>query len=67
MPDSNRKPAGEKPDPAQLEEMLDLELMQKRAAWQEARAGRRAFRALAYLFLFLVIAAALVALFLFRR
>lgn len=66
MPDSNRKPDGEKPDPAQLEEMIELELMQKRAAWQQARAGRRMFRGVAYLFLFLVIAAAIAAFFLFR-
>ena len=46
--------------------MLELELMQKRAVWQQARAARGKFRTLAYCFLFLILAAAFVAFFLFR-
>ncbi len=66
MPDSNRKPHADEHNAAQLEAMLELELMQKRAAWQQARAGRGRLRVLAYSFLFLVVAAAFVALFLYH-
>ena len=65
MPNSNREPHKGKFDPDQLQKMLDIELMQKRASWQQARRRRGKFRALAFFFLFLVIAAALLAFFLF--
>ena len=65
MLDGNRKPEGEEIDPAQLEQMLQIELMQKRAAWQQARAKRNGLRALSFFFLFLVVIAALVGFFVF--
>ena len=65
MQDINRKPDGERLDPGHFERMLELELMQKRAAWQQARAKRGIVRALAYLFLFLIISAGVLAYFLF--
>ena len=64
MQDINRKPDGERLDPGHFERMLELELMQKRAAWQQARAKRGIVRALAYLFLFLIISAGVLAYFL---
>lgn len=59
--DGKREPT----DPAKLAQLLDLELMQKRAEWQNAKARHRNVRALAFLFLFIVIAGAIVAFFLF--
>jgi hypothetical protein len=46
-----------------LAKALELELMGKRAAWQRASARRGQWRALSFLFLFLVIIGALVAYF----
>lgn len=48
-------------DPARLSQLLELELIQKRAEWQQTKARRRNFRALSFLFLFVVIAGAIVA------
>jgi hypothetical protein len=62
MPDSNRKPEGGEIDPLQ---MLELELMQKRASWQQAKARRGGLRALSFLFLFVVIVAAIAVFFIF--
>ena len=62
MPDGNRKPEGGEIDPAKL---LEIELMQKRAEWQQAKARRGGLRALAFLFLFAVIVAAIVCFYLF--
>ena len=62
MPDSNRKPEGGEIDPVQL---LELELMQKRATWQRAKARRGGLRALSFLFLFVVIVAAIAVFFIF--
>ncbi len=45
--------------------MLDLELMQKRAAWKQGKARASVFRSLSFLFLFLVIGGALFGVFLF--
>lgn len=42
---------------------LEIELMQKRAAWQQARGNRGIWRALSILFLVLVLLGALVAYF----
>lgn len=50
-------------DPEKLSKLLEIELMQKRARWQKVAAQRRAFRALAFLFLLLVIAGAIAAYF----
>jgi hypothetical protein len=62
MPDGNRKPEGGEIDPAKL---LEIELMQKRAAWQQAKARRGNLRAVSVFFLIVVIAAALVCFYLF--
>ncbi len=45
---------------------LEIELMQKRAAWQQARASRGTWRALSILFLVLVLLGALLAFFYFK-
>lgn len=65
MTEGDGKPQPEAPDPAKLAQLLEIELMQKRAAWQQARARRRSIRALSFLFLFIVIALALVGFFVF--
>ena len=55
----------EETDPEKLARLLDLELMQKRAEWQQRKARRGSFRAMSFVFLFVIIAAALVGFFLF--
>jgi len=55
----------EETDPETLARLLELELMQKRAGWQLKKARRGGLRAISFLFLFVVIAAALVGFFLF--
>ena len=62
MPDSNRKSEGDEIDAAKL---LEIELMQKRAEWKRAKERRGGLRALSFLFLFVVIVAAIVAFYLF--
>jgi flagellar basal body-associated protein FliL len=62
MPDGNRKPEGGEIDPAKL---LELELMQKRAEWQQAKTRRGGLRALSFLFLAVIIAAAVICFYLF--
>lgn len=54
MPEGNRKP--EVNDPEMMARLLELELAQKRAAWQRAHAQRRNLRVFSFLFLFLVMA-----------
>ena len=61
MPDGNRKPEAGTPDPEKLAKLLEIELMQKRAGWQQAKQRRGALRAASFFFLFLVIAGALLA------
>jgi hypothetical protein len=61
--DSKREPT--ETDPAKLAQLLEIELMQKRAQWQQAKARRGNLRALSFFFLFIVIVGALVAFFLF--
>ncbi len=63
MTDGDRKREPGETDPARLAQLLELELMQKRAAWQQTKARRGNLRALSFLFLFIVIAAALAAFF----
>src|SRR3954447_8526110 len=58
-PPGDGKP--EPPDPDQLLRMLDVELMQQRAARQQIAARRKSRRALSILFLFLILAGAAVA------
>ncbi len=65
MPDGNRKPDGDAPDPEKLAKLLEIELMQKRAGWQQAKQRHGAFRAASFFFLFLIIAGALLAFWLF--
>ena len=55
----------EETDPEKLARLLELELMQKRASWQQKKARRGNLRAMSFLFLFVVIAAALLGFFLF--
>ncbi len=47
-------------DPEILARLLELELMQKRAGWAQAKSRLSAVRAISFLFLFLVILGALV-------
>ena len=65
MPDSNLKPGFADIDAAQLEQMLEIELMQKRATWQQAKARRGILRGLSFGFLFIIIVGALAAFFFF--
>ena len=60
-PDGNSQPDLRETDPAKLAKLLEIELMQKRAAWQQAKARRGTLRTMSFLFLFLVIVAAFVA------
>jgi hypothetical protein len=48
-------------NPEQLSKLLEIELMQKRAGWQRSAAQRRTVRALAFLFLLVVIGGAIAA------
>ncbi len=57
MPEGNRKP--EVNDPEMMARLLELELAQKRAAWQRSHAQRRNLRIVSFFFLFLVLAGAL--------
>ncbi len=50
---------------SELEKMLELELIQKRAQWQQQKARRGTFRTLSFFFLFLVVVAALAGFFFF--
>lgn len=63
MRESNGKfePAGI--DPAQTVKLLEVELLQKRAAWQRTKARNNSLRILSYLFLMVVIAGAAAAYF----
>lgn len=59
MDDGNRKPANDPPDADALEKLLELELVQKRASWERDKQRLGMFRALAFLFLALVVIGAL--------
>ena len=48
-------------DPEALAKALEMELMLKRAAWQRTRSRRGTWRALSFLFLLLVLVAAIAA------
>lgn len=61
MRDANGKPQA--PDPEQLAQLLELELMQKRAGWQRTSARRNTYRMLAVVFLVLIIGGAFAAYF----
>ncbi len=64
MTDGNRKPD---PDPEILMKMLELEFAQKRAQRAQLKGRLNGVRALAFLFLFLVIGGAVWAYFVFVR
>lgn len=56
-PDDHLKP---KPtDPAEIEKLIELEMMRTRATWQQSKARRGNLRALSLLFLCLIVAAAI--------
>jgi hypothetical protein len=63
IPDTEGKGESTKSDPGQLARVLELELIQKRAAWQRANARHRTVRTISILFLFIIIAGSLAALF----
>ncbi|MDQ6808363.1 MAG: hypothetical protein M3Z64_02900 [Verrucomicrobiota bacterium] len=65
MRDADRKPESLPPEAAELTKLLDIELIHKRAEWQRASARNRSLRAMAFLFLFLIIGGALAAYFFF--
>jgi hypothetical protein len=46
-------------DPQELARLLEIELIQKRAAWKQASARHRAIRMASFAFLFFIIVAAL--------
>ncbi len=52
-PDDDLKPIPQ--NPAEIERMLEIELMQKRLQWQQTKARRGTLRILSFAFLFLVI------------
>ncbi len=64
-PDGNTQPQHRETDPAKLAKLLEIELMQKRAGWQQAKARRGTYRAMSFLFLFAVIVTAFIAFYLF--
>ncbi len=61
MRDDQHNSETKETDPEKLAKLLEIELMQKRAGWQAAKARRGGVRALSFIFLFLVIVGALVA------
>lgn len=65
IPHGNSKPEAGELDPTKLAKLLEIELMQKRAAWQQAKARRGQLRALSFFFLFMVIFCAIAAFYLF--
>lgn len=58
QPEGNSHPNPRETDPEKLAKLLEIELMQKRAGWQQAKARRSTYRTMSFLFLFLVIVAA---------
>ena len=64
-PEGNRQPVPRETDPDKLAKLLEIELMQKRASWQQAKARRSTYRTMSFLFLFAVIVAAFLAFYFF--
>ncbi len=60
MPDDQAKPDRAENDPDKLSRLLELELIQKRAAWQQANARYKTLKSASLLFLLVVILAALI-------
>lgn len=52
------QPRPNSPGADELSRLLELELIQKRAAWKQTSQRNRSFRTVAFLFLFLLIAGA---------
>jgi flagellar basal body-associated protein FliL len=65
MPDPNRKSEPSSFDPIDAEKLLELELMQKRQSWAQAKQRRGSLRTISLFFLLLVIVAAIYAFTLF--
>ena len=63
MTEDNRK--SEVTDPETMARLLEIELAQKRAAWQRANARRQSLRLVSFFFLFLIIAGSFFAFYLF--
>jgi hypothetical protein len=63
IPDASGKPNPNESDPEKLQRLLELELVRKRAEWKQTGDRYRAFRSMSFVFLFLLIAGALVAAF----
>ncbi|MEY2487715.1 MAG: hypothetical protein QOG67_1396 [Verrucomicrobiota bacterium] len=60
MPGEESKPRSAGSNPDELTQLLELELMRKRAAWQETAARNRRLKTASILFLFVIVMAALV-------
>ena len=65
MPDENRKFEPAEIDPDKVEQLLQIELMQKRAQWQQDKARRSSLRTMSFLFLFFVMVAAALAFYIY--
>lgn len=61
MHPADGKPESPDIDPEKLSKLLEIELLQKRATWERAAAHRRKIRAIAFVFLLLVIVGAIAA------
>ena len=59
--EGNSRPDQRETDPEKLAKLLEIELMQKRASWQQAKARHGSYRTMSFLFLFLIIVAAFAA------
>lgn len=67
MPAGDGKPDSRESDPARLAQWLEIEMIQKRAQWQQARSRRSGLRALSFFFLFAVVLAGLVGFFVLMK
>lgn len=65
MLDGKQNSESDVTDPEQLAQLLEIELMQKRAGWRQAQARSRTIRGVSFLFLFVIIAGGLAAFFVF--
>jgi hypothetical protein len=65
MPGADGKSEPTENDPEQLSRLLELELIQKRAAWKNASARHNKLRTASFVFLFILIVASLFAFFVF--
>ena len=63
IPDGPGKPESRKTDPEELARLLEIELIQKRAAWQSASERARKIRLASFIFLFFLAIGTLAAFF----